>query len=66
MTVGRGATSRRNMHIDEGVLASGVLAGDQNRIGVANEAQVREALIFVRTGNGEVTMRIVGRYWRLG
>ena len=43
----------RDVHVDEGVLAGGVLAGHEDCVGVADEPDVRQALIFVRPRAGE-------------
>jgi hypothetical protein len=52
------------MHIDEGVLAGGVSAGHQNRVGVSYEAEVREALVCVGTCHGQMSLGVVGWYRR--
>jgi hypothetical protein len=59
VTVRRWATAGWNMHVDERVFAVGIVPTDKNRIGVADEAEMREAFVFVRPSDGEVTLRIV-------
>ena len=59
--VRRRPAARRDVHVDEGVPAGGVIAGDEDRVGVADEPDVRQALIFVRPGHGELARRVVGR-----
>jgi len=41
------------MHVDERVLSGGVLACDEDRVGVANEPDVRQALVVVRPRDSE-------------
>jgi len=41
------------MHVDECVLSRGVLAGDEDRVGVADEPDVRQGLVMIRPCNGE-------------
>src|SRR6266566_3621810 len=54
-------SARRDVHVDEGVPAGGVMAGDQDGVGVADEPDVRQALIFVWPRDGEPARRVVGR-----
>ncbi len=65
VTVRRGAAPGWDMHVDEGVLAGGVSAAHQNRVGVSDEAEVREALVCVGTCHGQVSLGVVAWYrWR--
>jgi len=41
------------VHVDERVLPGGLLAGDEDRVGVTDKPDVREALVVVRPGDGE-------------
>ena len=66
VTVGRRSAAWWNMHIDECVLSSGVLTSHKDGVGVPDEAEVRKALVFVWSGNGEVSLRVVRRYGRSG
>jgi hypothetical protein len=61
VTVGRGTAAGWDMHVDECVLAGGVIARHQDGIGVPDEAEVRKAFVFVWSSHGEVSMRIIGR-----
>jgi hypothetical protein len=62
VTVGRGAAAGWDMHVDEGVFAGGVVAAHKDRIGVTDQAEVRKAFVFVRSSDGEVSLRVVRRY----
>jgi hypothetical protein len=62
VTVRRGAATGRNVHVDEGVFAGGVITSDQDRVGVPDEAIVRKTRVFVWSSDREMSMRVVGRY----
>jgi hypothetical protein len=49
------------MHVDKCVFAGGVVAAHKDGVGVADQAEVRKAFVFVRSSDGEAPMRIVGR-----
>jgi hypothetical protein len=49
----------RNEHVDEAVTTIGVIAAEQNGIGVAHNADVAKALAFVRVRNREIAPEIV-------
>ena len=49
------------MHVDECVLPGGVLTTHKDGVGVPDEAEVRKALVFIWSGNGEVSLRVVRR-----
>jgi hypothetical protein len=53
------------MHVDKGVLAGGVVAGHQDRVGIPDKAEVRKMFISGGSRDGEVSLRVVGRYRRL-
>jgi hypothetical protein len=62
VTVGRRAAAWRDVHVDERVLAGGVVAGHQDRVGVPDNAEVRKTLVAVGSCDGEVSLWVVGRY----
>lgn len=49
MAVRRRSSARGDMHVDQGVPAGGVLAGDEDRVGIADDAEVRQGLVGVRS-----------------
>ena len=57
-----GAYTERDVHVDEGVLAGGVVAGNQDRVGVADKAKVSKGFVVVGSCDGKVSMRVIGRY----
>ena len=59
VAVRRRAASWGDVHVDERVPAIGVVAADQDRVGVAYQAQVRQALVVVGSGDGEPAGGIV-------
>jgi hypothetical protein len=61
VTVGRRAAAGRDVHVDEGVFAGGVVASHKDRIGIADKAEMRKALVLVGSSDGEVSVRVVGR-----
>jgi hypothetical protein len=50
--VRRRPAARWDVHVDQRVLSGGVLAGDEDRVGVTDEPDVREALVVVRPRDG--------------
>jgi hypothetical protein len=56
MAVRRGTAARRDVHVDEGVPAIGVVAGDQDRVRVADQSQVRKRLVLIRPGDRQVVL----------
>ena len=52
----------RDVHVDEGVLAVGVLARHQDRVRVADQPDVRQGLVVVWPCDGELAGQVVGRY----
>jgi hypothetical protein len=66
MTVRRGTATGRNVHVDEGVFAGGVITSDQDRVGVPDEAVVGKARVFVWSSDREMSLRVVGRYGPFG
>jgi hypothetical protein len=61
VTVGRGPAPGWDVHVDKCVFAGGVVAAHEDGVGVADQPEVRKAFVFVRSSDGEVPMRIVGR-----
>jgi hypothetical protein len=61
VTVGRRAAAGWDMHVDKCVFAVSVVAAHKDGVGVADQAEVRKAFVFVRSSDGEAPMRIVGR-----
>lgn len=53
VAVRRRPAALRNVHVDEGVFAFRVAAGHEDRVGVADKPDVREALILVGPRDGE-------------
>ena len=60
VTVRRRSAPRRNVHIDDAETATGVVAADGDRVGVADQADVRQRLIGVRLSGRERAPQIVG------
>ena len=61
VAMGRGATTRRNQHVDQAIPSVGVLAREQKRVGIAHDSNVRQGLVLVRARNGKLPLRVVGR-----
>ena len=59
MAMGWGATTGRNMHIDETKTASSVIARYKQRVGISYHADVNEVLVFVWLGKCENTLEII-------
>ena len=60
---GRAAT-RRDKHVYKAVATAGVVAREQDRIGVSNEPDVGQALVSVGPRDRHPSFGIVGRDWR--
>ena len=60
--VRRRPAAGRDVHVDQGVLAVRVLAGHQDRVRVADQPDVRQALVVVWPRDGELAGQVVGRY----
>jgi hypothetical protein len=54
------------MHINKRVLAGGIVARYQDRIGVAGEANVWQGVVLFRSRDRQLAARIISRYgcWR--
>jgi hypothetical protein len=61
VTVGRGPAPGWDVHVNKCVFAGGVVATHKDGVGVTDQAEVRKAFVFVRSSDGEMAMRIVGR-----
>jgi hypothetical protein len=59
-------TFGRNVHVKEAVLASRIVPGKQDGVSVSNQSQMRQALVFVGTGQDSIPAQIVGRNRRNG
>jgi len=49
------------MHIDNAVVAGGIGSRQQNRVGVAYEANVAQAFGLVRLRKRQITLEVIGR-----
>ena len=61
MTMRRRAAAGRDMHIDKTEAPRGVLAGEEDGIGIANYAEVGQVLVGVGLCAGESTAEVVRR-----
>ena len=50
----------RHVHIDQGVLASGVASGNEDRVRVADQPDVRQVFVLVGARNGQRARGVVG------
>jgi hypothetical protein len=57
--VGGWAAAGGNVHVDQAIPAVGVVAGEQDRVGVTDEADVRKALVCVGPRDLEGALWIV-------
>jgi hypothetical protein len=62
VTVRRGPAAGWDVHVDECVLAGCVVTGHQDRVGVSDNAEMRKIVVLVRSSDGEVSLKVVGRY----
>jgi hypothetical protein len=53
------AAAGRNVHVDQAIPAVGVVAGEQDRVGITDEADVRKALVCVGPRDLEGALWIV-------
>ncbi len=67
VTVGRRPAARRDVHVDQRVAPSGVGPGHEDRVGVANHAEVRQRVIGVGAHVRQDPPGVIGgdRSWRL-
>ena len=61
VAVRRGTAAGGYVHVDEGVPAGALLAGQQDCVGVTDDSQVRKRLVPVWPGDGKMPLRVVGR-----
>ena len=54
------ATAWQNVHVDHAKASVGLLAGNRDGVGIAHDANVRQTLIYLGLGNGEVALGVVG------
>jgi hypothetical protein len=66
VAVWRRAAARRDMHVDEGVAAGGVVARQKDRVGVTHYPEVGQGRVLVRARKREISFRVVGRDRRGG
>src|SRR5207245_11104218 len=55
------ASARRDQHIDQAIAAIGIAARQQDRIGISDQADVRQLLVLVRPRDRQLSLEIVGR-----
>src|SRR5882757_4300174 len=55
------ASARRNQHIDQAIAAIGVVARQQDCIGISDQTNVRQLLVLVRPREHQLSLGIVGR-----
>jgi hypothetical protein len=60
--VRRGAAAGRDVHVDEGVLAGGVVTGHQDRVGVADKADVSKRFVVVGSCDGKVSVQVMANH----
>jgi hypothetical protein len=61
MPVVRRATAGRDVHVDQAVATVGVVAREQDRVGVSGEPDVGQALVGVGPRDREAPFGVVGR-----
>jgi hypothetical protein len=62
----RRAAARRNVHVNEAVATVGVVTGEQNGIGVPDDAEMAKALVVIWFRNHQIAKEIVRWDWRDG
>jgi hypothetical protein len=60
VTMGTGTALRWNVHINQTIATCGVGAREEDRVGVAYEADVKRVLVFVRLRKREMAREIIG------
>jgi len=63
--MGRRPAAWRYVHVDHAEAPVRLIAGDGDRVGVADQADMRKALIAARAGDGQPATKIVGRKRRV-
>ena len=61
VTVRRRAATRRDKHVYEAVATGGVLARQQDGVGVFRQSNVRQFLVIVRSRERQVSLKVIGR-----
>ena len=61
VAVGRGTAAGRDVHIDEGVPASGVLTSQHDRVSITTQPHVRKRPVLVGPGDDQATSRVISR-----
>jgi hypothetical protein len=51
----------REVHINEAVAAGGVFAREKDRVDISNYSKVGQRLIFVRSREHELSLKVIGR-----
>jgi hypothetical protein len=57
----RRAAAGRDVHVNEAVAASRVLARQQDRVGVSYHPDVGQSFVFVRSREPEIAVEVIGR-----
>jgi hypothetical protein len=66
MSVGWRTAAGRDVHVDQAIATVGVVAREQNRIGISDEPDMGQVLVGVRSRDHEVPLGVVGRHRRDG
>ena len=66
MAMRRRAASRRDVHVNEAITAGGVIAAEQNGIGVPHESDVAKAPVLFRVRSRKIAEEVVRRNRRDG
>ena len=61
MAMASRAAAGWNEHVDQAITAIGIIAGQQNRVGIPSQSDVRQALIFVGSCHSETPLKIIRR-----
>jgi len=57
----RRAAARGNMHVNKAEAPVGIVASEQNGVGVTDDTEVRKILIGIRPCNGQNPLKVIGR-----
>src|SRR5437762_6768658 len=60
VAVWRRAATRRDKHVYEAVATGGVLARQQDGVGVSRQSNVRQFLVLVRSRERQVSLKVIG------
>ena len=61
MSMGWRAATGRHVHVDEGVLAGGVASGNEDRVRVADQSDVRQAFVLIGPRDRQGAREVIGR-----